>query len=94
MAPLAWPLMVIVALKGFWGIDAYHLFGITYWVMNLLFGLAMIPIGIGVARKCQEQLFHSPFLQRVVRDIAGKSLNEATDFLTSLAEFSDKSAHN
>jgi hypothetical protein len=90
VAPLAWTPLQIVALKGFWGVDAYRLFGIPYLVANLLLGLAIIPLGIWLSKKFSDRMGRSPFFQRLMKDLAGYNLNAATGFLARLSEFEDE----
>jgi len=87
MAILAWTLLLIVALKGFLGLDVYRLFGVTYVVANLLVGLAIIPLAIWLSRKFGGRLGRFPIIQRLTRGLAGYDLNAATGFLMALSEF-------
>jgi hypothetical protein len=85
-----WIPFLIVALKGFWGLDAYKLFGAAFLLANLAAGLAIIPLAIWVAKKFSGRLGKSPLMQRLMRDVAGHNLNAATDFLTALAAFDNE----
>jgi len=87
MATLAWTPLLIVALKGLLGLDAYRLFGATYLLCNVLAGLAVIPVGLWLSRKFSASMGRSPFIQRLMRDLAGYNLNAATGFLEKLSEF-------
>ena len=90
VATLAWTPLQIVALKGFWGLDAYKLFGTAYLVATVLVGLAIIPLGIWLSKKFSDRMGRSPFIQRLMKDLAGYNLNAATGFLARLSEFEDE----
>ncbi len=90
MATLAWTPLQIVALKGFWGLDAYALFGAAYLVSNLLVGLAIIPVALWLSRKFSDRMGRSPFIQRLMKDLAGYNLNAAAGFLATLSEFENE----
>jgi flagellar biogenesis protein FliO len=72
------------------GVDAYKVFGGTVLAVNVLFGLAVIPIAIWVSRKFGDRMGRSPVIQRVMRELAGYNLNAATRFLATLSEFEDE----
>jgi hypothetical protein len=85
-----WVPFTIVALKGFWGVDAYRVFGGVVLAVNVLFGLAIIPMAIWVSRKFGDRMGRSPIIQRLMRELAGYNLNAATCFLATLSEFEDE----
>jgi hypothetical protein len=82
-----WVPFTIVALEGFWGVDAYHVFGGIVLAVNVLFGLAIIPMAIWASRKFGDRMGRSPSIQRLMRELAGYNLNAATRFLATLSEF-------
>jgi len=85
-----WVPFANVALEGFWGVDAYRVFGGTVLGVNVLFGLAIIPMAIWVSRKFADRMGRSPIIQRLMRELAGYNLNAATRFLATLSEFEDE----
>lgn len=87
IAPLVWTPLMIVAFKGFWGLDAYSLFGVPFLAAQLLFGAAVIPLAIWVSKKFSDRMNRSPLIQQLMNDIAGYNLNAATNTLVRLAEF-------
>jgi hypothetical protein len=87
-----WVPFLIVVLKGCWGVDAYRVFGGTVLAVNVLFGLAIIPLAIWVSRKFGDRMGRSPIIQRLMRELAGYDLNAATGFLATLSEFEDEKA--
>ena len=91
---LTWAPIVIVVLKGFFGVDAYRLFG-TSWILwnasfGLAFGLAILFLWIWLSKKYGGGISGSVFGQRFLRDIRGYNLNAAADFLATLARFTDE----
>lgn len=91
VSTLIWTPLLIVALKGFWGLDAYQLFGAPYLASNVLLGLAVIPLGIWLAKTFGDRMGRSPVVQRIMRDLAGYNLNAAAGFLASLSQFESES---
>jgi hypothetical protein len=89
-ATLAWTPLLIVALKGFWGLDAYRMFGGVYLACNVLIGLAVIPLGLWLSKKFSNRMGGSPFMQRIMKDLAGYNLSAATGFLANLSEFENE----
>jgi len=87
LAPLLWPPLLIVALKGFLGIDAYVVLGAPYLAANLALGLAVIAIGLLVSRLFADRLSGSPIVRHLMRDLAGTNLAAAQGFLASLSRF-------
>jgi hypothetical protein len=89
-ATLAWTPLMIVTLEGFWGLDAYRLFGTAFLVSNLLVGLAIIPLALWLSKRFSDRMGRSPFLQRLMKDLAGYNLNAADGFLAKLSQFEDE----
>ncbi len=84
LAPLAWTPLLVVALEGFLGVDAYSV-SVAWLVCNLLFGILAIPVLVWIARRAATRLPRSPFLRAVLDDVAGRSLVRATAFLDEIA---------
>lgn len=89
-ATLAWTPLMIVALEGFWELDAYRRFGTAFMVSNLLVGVAIIPLAFWLSRRFSDRMGRSPFIQRLMKDLAGYNLNAAAGFLTTLSQFEDE----
>ena len=87
LAPLLWPPLLIVALEGLFGVDAYAALGVPYLAANLAVGLAVISIGVLVSRRFADRLSGSPVVRRLKRDLAGTNLAAAQEFLDSLSRF-------
>jgi hypothetical protein len=91
-SPLIWIPMLVVGLKGFLGVDAYAIFDHAWLLSNLLFGLALIPLAVWISRRYADRMERSPFVQRLMRDLAGTNLNAAQDYLGRLARFEEEAA--
>lgn len=87
LAPLLWPPLLIVALEGFLGVDAYAALGTPYLAANAAVGLAVVAIGLLVSRFFADRLSGSPVVRRLMRDLAGTNLAAAQRFLDSLSRF-------
>jgi hypothetical protein len=72
---VVWPAFAIVAAQALFGMDVYGMFGARWVAANALFGLVVAAAvwRFGGAR--------------IADDLAGRSLNEAGQFLARLAEF-------
>jgi hypothetical protein len=86
-APLLWTPLLIVGLKGLLGLDAYAILSARYLLANALFGLAVIPLAVWIARRSADRMGRSPLVQRLLRDLAGHNLNAAAGFLSQLERF-------
>ena len=86
-AALLWVPMFIVGMKAFFGVDVYQTFDRAWLWSNVLFGLAIIPLGIWLARRYGDRIGQSSFGRKFVNDLAGYNLNSATDFIATLARF-------
>jgi hypothetical protein len=82
-----WAPFAIVVLKVLFGVEANS----KAWLWaNLLFGLSLIPLAIWLSRKFGDRMDRSPFVQRLMRDIAGPNLYAARVFITRLSEFENE----
>lgn len=88
--PLLWVPLQIVLLKGLLGLDAYQLFGTTYLWVNVAVGVAFIPLALWLSKTFVDRLGHLPWVQQFMRDLAGYSLNEASQHLETLATFEEE----
>ena len=87
LAPLLWTPLLIVALQGLAGVDAWAVLSRGWLAANLLLGVAVIPLAVWLSRRYAERMKRSPFVQRLMRDLAGTNLAAATGFLSTLARF-------
>jgi hypothetical protein len=88
VAVLAWPALLIVMMKAFFGLDAYAMFGAAYIWENVLVGLAVIPLAVWGAKKIGDRRSDSPLVRSLVRTISGSGVNAAADALAKVAAFS------
>lgn len=86
-APLVWIPLLIVSLKGLLGVDPYAIFSGAWLAANLLFGLAVIALALWISRRYAGRMERSPFIQRLMRDLAGDNLNAALGFVGSVERF-------
>jgi hypothetical protein len=84
---VAWTPFLIVVSEAFFGVDIYRVLGMRWVGANLIFGLALIPVTIWISKEFGNRMAASPFVQRIMRDLAGRSLNEAAEFLATISEF-------
>lgn len=78
---------MIVGLKGLLGVDAYAVLGLFWLGVNLLVGLVFVPLAVGLARLLGRRFRSSPVFQRLLDDLAGRSLREAREALESVVAF-------
>lgn len=90
-APLVWIPLLIVGLEGLLGLDAYAIFSQRWLAANLLFGAAVIPLAVWTSRRYADRMERSPFVQRLMRDLAGRNVNAAMGFLGRLESFEQES---
>ena len=87
LSPLLWTPLLIVALKGLFGVDAYAVFDKGFLAANLLFGVVATGLMVWVSRRFADRFQGSPWVQRLMDVLAGRSLSKATAFLDTLARF-------
>ena len=84
---LLWIPWLAVVSQMIFGADIYKSAGTAWLIGNALFGLALFPLAIWVAKKYGDRMGRSPFIQRVMKDLEGNNLTTAQVFLASLREF-------
>ncbi|HEX4964336.1 MAG TPA: hypothetical protein VF173_26190 [Thermoanaerobaculia bacterium] len=90
LSPLLWTPLVIVAFESLLGVDVYARFDMSWLLGNLLFGAALIPLAVWISRRYAARMERSPFVQRLMRDLAGYNLNAAAGFVDRLARFAEE----
>jgi hypothetical protein len=83
---LTWTPIFIVAMKAL-DVDVYRTFDTGWLVANVAFGLAVLVVGLWLARRYGARFRNTAFGERLVRDLGGQNLNAASAFLAMLAEF-------
>jgi hypothetical protein len=87
VSPLLWTPLAIVGAQALIGLDLYQGFGVRWIAANLLFGIAVIPVAIWIARRCADRFRNTSFARQIVDDIAGRSLMAATAAADEIAQF-------
>ena len=87
LSPLLWILWLIVVFKGVTGVNPYTTFPASWLIANVLLGVAVIPLMLWVSKRFAHRFQKSPLIQRIMDDIAGRSLSEATSFMDELSNF-------
>ncbi len=90
LSPLLWTPLLIVALEGLFGLDSYLFLDGTWLAANLLFGLAFLLLMVWISRRYTDRWQRSPLMQRLMDDIAGRSLTVAAGFLGTLSRFEEE----
>lgn len=86
-APLLWTPLLIVTLKGAFGVNIYEVSDGKWLAANLLFGVGVTALMVWVSKRYAGRFQRSPLVQRLMNDIAGRSLNKAAAFLDRLSNF-------
>jgi hypothetical protein len=89
-SPLAWTPLVVVVFQGLFGVDMYRLPLLPWLAGNLLFGVAVLVIGLWASRRFAARMSGSPVLQRLMNALAGYNLKMASRSLEALSEFEDE----
>jgi len=88
-APLMWLPILIVGLRGIFGVDVYAAATPAWLAGNLLFGLAVIALSIFIAKRYGARLGRATAMRRLADAIAGNSLTEARDTLDTIRRFEE-----
>jgi hypothetical protein len=91
LSPLAWIPLLIVALQGLFGVDAYATFDRNWLVANVLFGVAVVGVAVWISRSFGDRMSAWPLVQRLLRDVGGQNLAAAQAYVKSLSRFADDS---
>jgi hypothetical protein len=89
-APLLWVPLLIVALRALFGIDAYATLGPAYLLVNLLAGIAVIPLALWISKRYGTRFAGSSSLRSLANDIAGRSLVAALESLDTIRRFEEE----
>ena len=89
-APLMWVPLLIVAMRGLFGIDIYAGPSPAWLAANVLFGLAVIPIAVVVARAFGPRLERATSIRFLADEIAGRSLAAALEDLAAIRRFAEE----
>ncbi|MDQ6924708.1 MAG: hypothetical protein M3154_00540 [Candidatus Eremiobacteraeota bacterium] len=89
-APLLWMPLLIVCLRGFFGVDAYDALGAGYLAANLALGMSVIPLGLWVSRRYADRFERSSLARSLMDDVTGRSLLTALDSLRTILRFENE----
>jgi serine/threonine-protein kinase len=89
-APLMWVPLLIVATRGFFGVNIYAVASPAWLAVNVLFGLAAIPIAVVIARALRPRLERATPIRFLADEIAGRSLAAAHDDLAAIRRFAEE----
>ena len=84
---LLWVAWCAVLCSALFAIDIYKDARPAWLVANLLFGLALFPAALWVSKKYANRSPGSPFIQRLMNDLAGSNLIAVQISLARLKEF-------
>jgi hypothetical protein len=84
---LTWTPIFIVAMKAVLDVDVYRTFPTRWLIANAAFGVAVLVVGLWLARRYGARFRNTTLGERLVRDVGGYNLNAASAFLATLAEF-------
>lgn len=87
LAPALWTPLIVVRLEGAFGVNASSSLGGAWVATNALLGLALIPAVVWVSRRYADRLAEVPFVQRLMNDVAGRSLTAAKACVDQVALF-------
>ncbi len=87
--PLMWLPICIVGISAIFGIDIEAAASPTWLAANVLFGLAVIPVALLLARRYGPRLAASTAGRRLADAIAGRSLADALHALDSIKRFEE-----
>jgi hypothetical protein len=82
-----WLPWLAVMSQAILGVDIYRYVNTAWVIVNVLFGLALCLVAIWTSKKYRDRIDQSPFIQRLMKDLAGNNLNAARGFLATLREF-------
>jgi hypothetical protein len=91
VAPLLWAPLAIVGAKGLFDLDVYRAFGAAWVWGNLAIGLAVIPLGLWLARRLAARNTRSPRVAAFMEMLSGRSLADAKRYADELARFATES---
>jgi hypothetical protein len=86
---ILWAPFSVVVCRVLFGADLAN----AAWLWaNLASGVAVVPVSIWAARRFSDRASRSPSFQRLMRDIAGGSLDDAARVLAEIASFESDAA--
>jgi hypothetical protein len=90
LAPLMWPALAIVAMRGLLGVDPVAAFGIPWILANVAFGLAMLALAVWLARRYGRRANAAPWFRRFSESLSGDAIRSAGAELETLKRYEDE----
>jgi hypothetical protein len=90
LAPLMWAPLAIVATRGLLGIDAVAAFGVPWIVVNVAFGVAVLALGLWLARRYGTGANAAPWFRRFSESLSGNAVRSAAAELRTLQRYEDE----
>lgn len=88
--PLMWLPIFITGAQLIFGVDVYAVVSPAWLVANALFGFAVIPLAMALARIAAPRLARSSSARFLADEIAGRSLRDALDDLDAISRFAQE----
>ena len=82
-----WAPAAVVVAQVLFGIDLYFVFGAAWVWSNVAFGVVLAPLVLAAAKRFGPRLSASSFGRRLADDVAGFSLQRATEALGAIRDF-------
>lgn len=90
LGPLMWVPLLVVGARAIFGVDIYAVTSPAWLAANALFGLAVIPLAIFIARRFGARLERRSWMRALADEIAGRSLTAALDDLAAIRRFTEE----
>ena len=78
---------IIFSFYELWNIDIVAEGNQAWWITQLLFSLALIPVAIWLYQKIHYRNLHIPWVKNLIENAGGKSVARAMSVLRELQEF-------
>ncbi len=86
LGPLVWVPVLLVFAEGVLGVDLTRVLSQAWIVANVALGVVVVAAALWVARRYANRVMGWPVLRRLLRDLAGHSINDALRFLDELQQ--------
>lgn len=78
---------IILGFKLFFDIDAYAHFDHNWWVANIIFSVALVPLAMWIYRKLSFKNDDHSLIRKLIDGTGGKQITAAAHFLYEIEEF-------
>ena len=87
LAPLMWTPLLIVTLKGVFGLDSYATFETSWFIANTAVGIALTPLLMWISKRFGNRFHEATFAKQLLEDLVGRSRARTAAFLDQLNNF-------